>query len=104
MDANIPGVCDLAVEEQAFVPQYCKVWPNPMSDLGYIGFTLFKNDAIQFEMYDLTGRIVLFEDFGELTTGEHAAEISTRSLLPGNYIYKVKGSIEQLFTGKIIIK
>lgn len=104
MDANIPGICDLAVEEQAFVPQYCKVWPNPMSDVGYIGFTLFKNDAIQLELYDLTGRIVFTENFGKLITGEHAAEISTSQLLPGNYIYTLKGETETLFTGKIIIK
>ena len=104
MDANIPGICDLAVEEQAFVPQYCKAWPNPMSDVGYIGFTLFKNDAIQLELYDLTGRVVLTEDFGKLIAGEHAAEISTSQLLPGNYIYTLKGETETLFTGKIIIK
>jgi len=104
MDNNLPGICDLSAEEIEFTPQYHKVWPNPMSENGYIGYTLFASEEIEFELMDLSGRIVFEENFGFKSNGEHANALNFSNLSEGNYIYVLKGSGRPLFTGKIIIR
>jgi hypothetical protein len=104
MDNNLPGICDLSAEEIGFVPKYHKVWPNPMEENGYIGYTLFQNEEIEFELMDLSGRTVFKENFGFQTSGEHANLLELSFLSEGNYIYVLKGSGQQLFTGKIVIR
>ena len=104
IDNNLPGICDLSVKENPFVPQYHKVWPNPMSEDGYIGFTLFNEGEVAFEMFDLTGRKVYSDNFGYKSKGEHAHSLPLSLLSEGNYIYSLKQSGIQIGTGKISIK
>jgi hypothetical protein len=104
IDNNIPGICDLSFKENTFVPQYHKVWPNPMSDDGYIGFTLFNEDEVAFELIDLTGRTVYSDNFGFKSKGEHANTLHLSFLSEGNYIYVLKKSGVPIGTGKINVK
>lgn len=104
MDNNLPGVCDLAVKENEFVPQYHKVWPNPMEKDGYIGYTLFEDQDISFELMDLSGRLIFSASFGNKGIGEHANALELSQLSRGNYIYVLKGNDQQLYTGKLILK
>jgi hypothetical protein len=104
MDNNLPGVCDLSTEEVEFTPQYHKVWPNPMKEGGYVGYTLFENQQIEFELRDISGRIVFSENFGFKTQGEHANSLELSFLATGNYLYVLKGNGQQLFTGKILVR
>ena len=104
IDNNLPGICDLSIKENAFVPQYHKVWPNPMSEDGYIGFTLFNEGEVAFEVFDLTGRKVYSDNFGYKSKGEHAHSLPLSFLSEGNYIYSLKQSGIQIGTGKISIK
>lgn len=104
MDNNLPGVCDLSTEEVEFTPQYHKVWPNPMKEGGYVGYTLFEDQQIEFELRDISGRIVFSENFGFKTQGEHANSLELSFLATGNYLYVLKGNGQQLFTGKILVR
>lgn len=104
IDNNLPGICDLAIEEEAFVPQYHKVWPNPMTENGFIGYTLFDSGEVTFELFDLSGRAILKHDFGYKTTGEHANTLEMSELSEGNYFYILKRSGFQIGSGKIIMK
>ncbi len=104
IDNNLPGICDLSIKENAFIPQYHKVWPNPMSEDGYIGFTLFNEGDVNFELLDLTGRTVYTNNFGFKPKGEHAHSLPLSFLSDGNYIYILKQSGTQIASGKITVK
>lgn len=104
IDNNLPGICDLGVEEIVFTPQYHKIWPNPLTDQGYIGFTLFEAGEISFDLLDLSGRLIFSEQFGFKNLGEHAQKLNLISLDEGNYIYILKNSDRQIATGKLIVK
>ncbi len=102
MDANIPGICDLAVEEQVFQPQYFQVWPNPLNEKGFVGVTLFKPCELTFILTDLSGRQVLLKNEGWKVAGEHAFDFDVSELSAGTYIFSIQGGNEILGSGKLI--
>lgn len=104
MDNNLPGICDLSIEEESFAAEFYTVWPNPMSNHGFVGFTLFDSGEITFELFDIYGRSVQHENFGLYTHGEHAHAIDLSGLNNGNYIYILKRSGQQFGSGKIILR
>jgi hypothetical protein len=104
IDNNITGICDLAVEKKELIPEYSKIWPNPMNDYGYIGFTLFDAGEISLEIIDIAGRKIKTENFGFKKQGEHAKEIDLSTFSEGNYIYILKNSGRQFATGKVIVR
>jgi hypothetical protein len=104
MDANIPGICDLSITENKFVPEYHKIWPNPSDGNAYIGFTLFNPGKVDLTIVDLTGRIVLHEDLGERSIGEHAQKLDLNLLQSGNYVYKLTLQGHGIGTGKLVIR
>lgn len=104
LDANIPGICDLSVEEQNFIPEFHKIWPNPSDGNSFIGYTLFEQGSVNLDVVDLSGRLVYSYEFGFKPKGEHAETLDFRSLETGNYIYRLKLDEQLIGTGKMIIK
>lgn len=103
IDNNLPGICDLSLNESVFQPQYFKVWPNPMNDIGYIGYTLFNSGEITLELTDLSGRVIHSQQIGYREIGEHAELINVSGLSQGNYIYTLKSNFTSIGSGKLII-
>lgn len=102
MDANIPGICDLAIEETPFEPEFFRVWPNPLKDDGYVGVTLKHSGNLRFELIDLSGRAVLTVDQGTKSAGEFAFSFSGESLVSGTYLFKIILDDEVIGSGKLI--
>ena len=103
MDNNLPGVCDLSVENVKEEPQYHITWPNPNhTDQINIGFTLFEQDEIHIQVIDLTGRIHLQKRLETLEKGKNSVQLSTLDLAKGTYIYQISNANSVLYTGKII--
>lgn len=102
MDANIPGICDLAVEETQFEPEFFRVWPNPLKDNGYVGVTLKRAGNLRFEMVDIAGRTVLSMDQGVKSAGEFAFPFTGESLVSGTYLFKIFLDDEVIGSGKLI--
>jgi hypothetical protein len=103
MDNNLPGVCDLSVENVKEEPQYHIAWPNPNhTDQINIGFTLFEQDEIHIQVIDLTGRIHLQKRLETLEKGKNSVQLSTLDLAKGTYIYQISNANSVLYTGKII--
>ena len=90
IDNNLPGICDLSVQESAFEPEYFKVWPNPFDGQGYVGFTLTEFAQMEFELIDNSGRSIYNIDLGSFEKGEHAVPIAIDNLASGNYIFLIK--------------
>jgi hypothetical protein len=104
IDNNLGGICDLSLVENVSEPEYHKIWPNPMTDNGYIGFTLFESGSIVFELLDLSGRKIHTKDLGFKSSGEHAQSLELSNISEGNYIYVLKSSGQLIGTGKLIIR
>jgi hypothetical protein len=102
MDANIPGICDLAIEETQFEPEFFRVWPNPLANNGYVGVTLKRAGNLKFELVDIAGRTVLSIDKGVKTAGEFAFPFSGESLFSGTYLFKIFLDNEVIGSGKLI--
>jgi hypothetical protein len=103
IDNNLTGICDLSIQESEFQPQYFKVWPNPMNDIGYIGYTLFNSGEISLELTDLSGRVIHSQEIGYREIGEHAEVLNVSGLSQGNYIYTLKSNFTSIGSGKLII-
>ncbi len=71
--------------------------PNPVKDILTIGYTNEISGNLTATVYDLTGRIVLVNDFGHQPKGDFTGKIETGSLPQGTYLVKVGNS-----TGKIV--
>jgi hypothetical protein len=104
IDNNLPGICDLSIQESAFEPEYFKVWPNPFDGMGYVGFTLTDLGQMELELIDNTGRIMYKNDLGSFEKGEHAVPIQIDNLSSGTYIFLLKKDGSIFGKGKIIKK
>ena len=104
MDANIPGNCDAAVEQQEFVPEYHKIWPNPATNQAYVGFTLFFPGDVQLVFTDLQGRRVHHESIGQKSQGEHAQALDLSAFTSGTYLYNLTSSGALIGSGKFIVR
>lgn len=102
MDANIPGNCNLALEDSEFEPAYHKVWPNPTLNSVYIGFTQLTAASVSILITDLQGRVVLQNDCGELEPGKHAFPFELSSLQNGVYLYRVLSGGSVQYSGSIV--
>jgi len=102
IDNNLPGNCNLAVDEPEFKPEYHKVWPNPLGDELNIGVSVFSPGYASLRITDLTGRIMREESYGYLTMGTHAFTIGNLDFSSGNYIYEFFVNDEMVYNGKII--
>jgi hypothetical protein len=65
------------------------VFPNPTSDQLTIRFSLIKEEEISYSISDLSGKILLSNNLGLQTTGDHSFTMSTSDLPKGNYILRI---------------
>lgn len=80
----------------------CSVSHN--ADFNYIdvAFTLEGNADVQFEIYDIMGRLYSSTDFGHLTSGFHSHKLGVDQLKPSCYIYALRSN-GSLSSGKFIV-
>lgn len=79
------------------------VSPNPAKDMIRIEFSLNKAENIQLEMTDVTGRVVLTDNFGTVNSGSAVKNVSVSKLSPGVYIYNLK-SVQGNKSGKLVVE
>ncbi len=104
IDNNLPGICDLSIQETPFEPEYFKVWPNPFNEQGYVGFTLTDFGWMEFDLLDNSGRSIYKIDLGSFEKGEHAIPITIDELALGNYIFLLKKDGGIFGKGKLVKK
>lgn len=61
-------------------------YPNPAAYNLNLGYTLPENAAVEFRIYDQTGRIVLSEPQGTQSAGEHRSVVDVSGLAAGWYV------------------
>jgi hypothetical protein len=64
-------------------------YPNPASDYTEISYTLFESAPVTLEVMDLTGKVVVSQNEGTLSEGQHRIGLNTTELTSGVYIYRL---------------
>jgi len=77
--------------------------PNPASDYANIQISTPDNRKIELKIFDVTGRLVSRNNYGEIAGGTHTFKVNTESLPSGVYLFNVKAGASQT-TKKVIVK
>lgn len=102
MDNNIPGNCNLAVEEKPFIPEYHKCWPNPANEVVNIGYSLFNySDNVKIDVYDQSGKIIYHSEILDKLPGTHIHQFSVSKFDRGSYFYQISDGTNSLYHGKL---
>ncbi|MFI5150355.1 MAG: T9SS type A sorting domain-containing protein [Bacteroidia bacterium] len=76
--------------------------PNPFNGTTVIGYSLEKSTDVMFTVYDMTGRIVMQNNYGVVSSGDHTITLNSSEIGKGIYFYNVKANGASL-TKKMII-
>jgi photosystem II stability/assembly factor-like uncharacterized protein len=77
-------------------------YPNPMNSNGTISFKLKERNNVDIHIMDLTGKIVLTKNLGEMNAGNVSAEINVTDLAAGTYVVMIKAGNET-GTDKLVV-
>jgi len=94
---------DLGVNEnETTATAQLSVYPNPVKDNGQINITLNENANVSYQIFDLTGRMVVNSELGYYVAGEHTVTFNAENLASGSYIIRVKAG-SKTETGKFLV-
>lgn len=74
-----PAVAEVAVS----------LYPNPVQGEATVKFNAAENADVNFQVFDLTGRLVMNQNMGRFAEGAQEFRINTESLSTGSYILRV---------------
>ncbi|CAN5450184.1 hypothetical protein BH10BAC1_BH10BAC1_01810 [soil metagenome] len=91
MDINLPGVCNVGINETILTENNFNVYPNPFSNSFHLQFYLPQSEKIKIEVTDLLGKRVKFVDEKEFGSGENNLEITINDgeLTKGMYLLSI---------------
>jgi len=78
------------------------VFPNPTSDMITVNITLENSEYLNFEIYDITGRLVKVLLREKTKAGKNNFSFSTTPLSKGVYILKISSATNEVLSQKII--
>ena len=78
------------------------VYPNPVKDMVNVNITLDTRANVSYQIYDLSGRMVMSNTLGFYGQGEHTLNISAENLESGSYIIRVKAGDKEN-SGKFLV-
>jgi hypothetical protein len=76
--------------------------PNPFNGMTTIRYDLDKDSRIEFEIHDITGKLVKHIDEGQMASGKHTITLNSTDLTKGVYFYTLKTEAGSL-TKRMII-
>ena len=65
------------------------MYPNPVSDQATVSFNLESNANVSYQVFDMTGRMVMSKNVGQFGEGSHQVTINTENLSTGSYILRL---------------
>jgi len=78
------------------------VSPNPATEYANVQVMLNSASKVDVNVYDVMGKLVMNNNYGQQSTGSHTYKINTSSLPEGVYIFKVQAGGSQT-TKKVIV-
>ena len=79
-----------------------RVYPNPTNGIIMIDFSLQSAEQVQFNIVDITGKIVLSNSFGNRDAGAYSETMDCSNLSPGLYFVNMKTNTQNK-TSKIVL-
>lgn len=95
---NDPDATSVAHVEVTEINTY----PNPMNNNGTISFKLKERNNVDIYVMDLTGKIVLTKNLGEMNAGDVNTEINVAELASGSYVVMIKAG-DETGTDKLVV-
>lgn len=65
------------------------MYPNPVSSQATLSFDLKESCNVSYQVFDLTGRMVMSQNMGRMNEGEHQVNINAENLSSGSYILRL---------------
>jgi len=65
------------------------IYPNPVSSQATISFELNESCNVSYQVFDMTGRMVMSQNVGRLAEGQHQVNVSAENLSAGSYILRL---------------
>ena len=65
------------------------MYPNPVSGQATLSFSLNESCNVNYQIFDMSGRMVMNQGLGRFAEGEHQVSINTESLSAGSYILRL---------------
>ena len=95
---------EISVEENIVADNTIEmsIYPNPVASEATISFNIEETSQVSYQVYDLSGRMVMNNVLGTYTQGAHTANFNVENLTAGTYIIKVQaGSTAN--TAKVVV-
>lgn len=88
---NYKQVSGTSVPEMpvAEVETQVSIYPNPVSTQATVSFDVEGTSSVSYQVFDLTGRLVMKQDLGRMTEGSHEIQVNTSELSTGSYILRL---------------
>ena len=65
------------------------MYPNPVRSQATVSFDVKDNTNVNFQVFDLTGRMVMSQNMGRYSEGTHQFQLNTENLSTGSYILRL---------------
>ena len=78
------------------------IYPNPIVNDATISFSIEESAQVSYQVYDLSGRMMMNKVLGNFGQGSHKANFNVENLTSGTYIIKVQAG-EKTETAKILV-
>ena len=102
MDANLPGTCNVGINENAMVESNVNVFPNPFNASFNMNFYLLHSEKLKVYITDLLGKTVKNVAEKEFPEGDNTLEVNTgNDIDKGMYLLNIqseKGTIVKKIT------
>lgn len=79
------------------------LFPNPASEMINLAFNLKQDATVQYSIINMMGRVVLTNDFTNLTTGSNKISVPVKSLTSGSYFVQISINNQSVVTKKLLI-
>ncbi|MBL7889616.1 MAG: DUF4397 domain-containing protein [Bacteroidia bacterium] len=80
----VPLSTPTSIEENSIITSL-NVYPNPVNDQLNLNMSLESNSVVAIEIYDVTGKLVLNNQLGTITSGNFVTQLNMSSLSTGMY-------------------
>lgn len=98
-DKRITGIKDVVANSIANI----SLFPNPVKTQGNLRFDLQQSAKVSLTVVDVTGRVVMKKEFGQLGTGTHELSFNSADLNNGSY-HAVLTSNGKMMGSKLFLK
>ena len=65
------------------------IYPNPVSSQAIVSFDLRESCDVNYQVFDMTGRMLMNQTLGRMSQGNHQININAENLNTGSYILRI---------------